>query len=293
MAATLFQFFLVPASIGTHHERGLSKQAADFHGTPQSSLPWGDILSSGIEVEDQGIFRVLSHNVNGLSKADGHADVRHFAQAIAEKSVALFGIQEPNRNFDSTEMLTSFHNIIRSVSTHHHGAVSSAKLQLPVDYQPGGTAVSVRNQWATRFLSKGSDKFGRWSWLTLAGRGTTKITFISGYRVCDGATESEITSRTFRAQQEWMYADSGIHNIDLRMQFVSDMIKLIKFFQAEGNNVVLMMDANEASGLNTGVNKLLLECELMDAHTLACTTLAPPATYHRGRSKIDYVLVSK
>ena len=145
----------------------------------------------------------------------------------------MFGIQEPNRNFESTEMLTSFHNVIRSVSTHHHGAVSSAKLHWPVEYQPGGTAVSVRNQWATRFLGKGSDNFGRWSWLTVAGRGTTKITFISGYRVCDGATESEITSRTVRAQQEWMYADCGTHNVDLRAQFVTDIVKVIKSFQNE------------------------------------------------------------
>ena len=50
-----------------------------------------------------------------------------------------------------------------------------------------------------------------------------------------------------------MYADCGIQNIDLCTQFVSDMVKLIKSFQAEGNDVVLMMDANEASGLNTGV----------------------------------------
>ena len=289
---TLFHFLSVP-TLGTHHERGLSKQAVDFQVTPQASIPWGDHLASGREVEDQGIFRVLSHNVNGLSKSDGHADVRNFAEAIAEKAVSVFGIQEPNRNFESTEMLTSFHGIIRSVSTHHHGTVSSAKLQLPGDYQPGGTAVSVRNQWATRFLGKGSDKFGRWSWLTLARRGTTKTSFISGYRVCDGANEAEITSRTFRAQQEWMYADSGIQNIDLRTQFVSDMVTLIKSFQAEGNDVVLMMDANEASRLNTGVDKLRMECELSDAHMLPRTTSPLPATYHRGRSKIDYVLVSK
>ena len=112
-------------------------------------------------------------------------------------------------------MLDSFHNVIRGISSHHHGVVSSAKLQLPTDYQPGGTAVSVRDKWASRFLTKGSDDLGRWSWITLTGRGTTKITFISGYRVCDGASESSITSRTVRSQQEWTYADRGLPQVDL------------------------------------------------------------------------------
>ena len=139
---------------------------------------------SGQEVTDSGIFRVLSHNVNGLSKANHQLDVLLFARAMKEKAVSVFGIQEPNRNFERTAMLDSFHNVIWSVSSHHHGAVSSANLQLSTDYQPGGTAVSMRDKWASRFLMKGSDEFGRWSWLTLTGRGTTKSPL---YRVIECA----------------------------------------------------------------------------------------------------------
>ena len=31
-----------------------------------ASIPWGDHVLSGKEVEEQNIFRVLLHNVNGL-----------------------------------------------------------------------------------------------------------------------------------------------------------------------------------------------------------------------------------
>jgi hypothetical protein len=147
--------------------------------------------------------------------------VLHFAHAIADKAVAVFGIQETNQNFERQHILTSFHRIISKVSTHHQGAVSSAKMQWPQDYQPGGTAVSIRNKWAARYLEKGSDDLGRWSWLTIAGQGTTKITFLTAYRVRDGAAEAPITARTVRGQQEWMYADRGYATINLRQQFVN------------------------------------------------------------------------
>ena len=286
---TLFEYGL--PTEGSQHERGLPKDSADFEVPAQVSLPWGDPVISGQQVDETGIFRIVSHNVNGLSPANDHADVVHMAKAMSEKSVSLFGIQEPNRNFERRSMVESFHRVIRGHSTHHHGAVSSAKLQWPQDYQPGGTAVSIRNQWATRFLEKGADTMGRWSWLTVAGRGTRKITFISAYRVCDGAKEASITSRTVRAQQEWMYADRGHSSIDLRHQFVADIIVVINDLQHKGHDVVVMMDANEASVSGSAVDRMCYSCNLADVHGLS-GKIDPPPTYHRGSAKIDFVLIS-
>jgi hypothetical protein len=100
---------------------------------------------------------------------------------MQDKSVGLFGLQETNRNFGNRSVSASFHETIKRASSHYRGSVSSAKLQWPTDYQPGGTAVAARNEWATRFLSQGSDNLGRWSWITLAGQNKLKITFLSGY----------------------------------------------------------------------------------------------------------------
>ena len=211
------------------HERADTTSSANTYvPTTQESFPWGDPCRTGQQVQDEDIFRVMGHNVNGLSPRDDQCEVRNFALALEDKSISLFGIQETNRNFERLHLSESFHRAIKGVSTHHHGVVSSAKIAWPNDYQPGGTAVSVRNKWATRFLKKGSDDFGRWSWLTLTGRGTTKITFISGYRVCDGAREAPITARTVRAQQEWMYADCGHASVSLREQFILGLIWLVK-----------------------------------------------------------------
>jgi hypothetical protein len=177
----------------------LTKVESDFVHSPEHSILWGDELSASTAKVTGELFRTYSHNPNGLSCNDDNLDVKQFVKAIHAKKVALVSLYEVNRNFERQDVLNSFHDHLRGVSTHHHGAVSSAKMSWLAKYQPGGTAVSVLNKWATRFLSKGSDRFGRWSWLTMTGQGTTRVTFISAYRVCDGAAESTITSGTVRA----------------------------------------------------------------------------------------------
>jgi hypothetical protein len=51
------------------------------------------------------------------------------------------------------------------------------------------------------------------------------------------------------------------------------------------------MDCNEASGFGTAVDRIIYECNLADAHALD-SKIDPPATYHRGLAKIDFVLIS-
>jgi exonuclease III len=286
---TLFEYGL--PTEGPKHEQGLPKERAEFANPILHNVPWGDPIVSADEVLVTGIFRLVLHNVNGLSLANNHVDVVHMANAMADKQVALFGIQETNRNFERQSMVNSFHRVIQSTCTHHHGVIALAKLQWPQNYQPGGTAILVRNKWATRFLKKGGDVYNQWSWLTLASRGTMKITCISAYRVCDGAQEASITSRTVRAQQEWMYADRGYSSVNLRDQFVRDIIATINDFQTVGHKVILMMVCNEASGFGTAVDRILYACNMADVHALDSKT-DPPATYHRGSEKIDFILIS-
>jgi exonuclease III len=258
----------------------------------ENSKLWGDVFFPGKDVENNDWFRVWSHNVNGLSARNNSTDLQDFANTMRDKGVSICGIQETNRNFEKKRLVQSFHVNLRSVSKHYRGAVSSAQIQWPSDYQPGGTAVFVRNKWATRFLAQGDDKLGRWSWITLTGKGTTKVVFVSVYRVCDGSSGSSITSRTVRAQQEWWYAERGNSKVNLREQCMANLQRMIVTFQKEGCDVVLMMDANKGSELGSGVDKLIQNCGLADAHADSGGLESPPATYQRGSKKIDFILVS-
>jgi hypothetical protein len=73
------------------------------------------------------------------------------------------------------------------------------------------------------------------------------------------------------------------------------MITLIHEFQEKGNSVVLLWDANEAASQESnesGVQRVLEECSLVDAHSLMHPTLTPPATHCNGSQQIDYIFIS-
>ena len=149
------------------------------------------------------------------------------------------------------------------------------------------------NKWATRFLSKGSDVYGRWSWITLVGSGMLKITFLSAYRVCDGASYSNPDSSTVRSQLEWMNASHGLGKVHLRQQFDSDLCAFITTLQQSGHDIVVMMDANEQDGIDSSCDRLCNRCQLIDAHSLSSDKSPPPATFSRGSAKIDFMLISQ
>ena len=85
---TLFEYGL--PTMGPNHERGLPKERAEFANPIQHSMPWGDNIVSGQQVTQNGIFRLVSHNVNGLLPANNHIDVIDMAKAMDEKEVAIF-----------------------------------------------------------------------------------------------------------------------------------------------------------------------------------------------------------
>ena len=125
------------------HEQGSSKEPSDFIPSPENSIHWGDVLAPGRDVERDDLFRVLCHNVNGLSSRPDSTDLQDFSDTMREKGVSVFRIQETNRNFEKKWLVKSFHDSLQSVSIPHHGTVALAKLQWPRDYQPGGTVVLV------------------------------------------------------------------------------------------------------------------------------------------------------
>jgi hypothetical protein len=90
-----------------------------------------------------------------------------------------------------------------------------------------------------------------------------------------------------------MYAAHQITNVNLREQFITDIIAQIRELQSAGNAIQLSFDANEASGPGSGVARIMCQCGLSDAHSLCTSDSSPmPATYQRGSKKIDFVLIS-
>jgi hypothetical protein len=74
--------------------------------------------------------------------------------------------------------------------------------------------------------------------------------------------------------------------------FIANMIKLIQDFQRAGHAIVLLFDANEAVGEEAlGIERILLTCRLLNAHSLRSHGPTPP-TFARGSKTIDHIFIS-
>jgi hypothetical protein len=64
---------------------------------------------------------------------------------------------------------------------------------------------------------------------------------------------------------------------------VTELLKFINSLKDDGQDIVLMMDANDTAGSGSLVDRLMVQGGLVDAHNLGANKgVTPPATYQNG-----------
>jgi endonuclease/exonuclease/phosphatase family metal-dependent hydrolase len=94
--------------------------------------------------------------------------------------------------------------------------------------------------------------------------------------------------------QEWhLLRLGGNLQPNPRKAFITDMTIEINKWKSEGAHIILGGDFNENMGdTMDGLAQLASTCKLTDAHGLFHDVADEPATYVRGRKRLDYVLAS-
>ena len=83
----------------------------------------------------------------------------------------------------------------------------------------GGTVTMASGRWIPRKVKSGADSKGRWSYITLKGKGTRKVTFITAYRVCQ---QKSIGTCTISKQQQNDFIESGEFGVNLRKRLITE-----------------------------------------------------------------------
>ncbi len=136
---------------------------------------WGHSLPS---IDPSATFRAY-----GLNLFHNNLPSFHDFNTCHAYGAGILCLPETNVNWNLPEQHAIFQSILRRTWRHTASIVSRSPEDFLSQYQPGGTATILCANWTPRLTDKGEDHIGlgRWSFVTLRGRGTKLITIVTAY----------------------------------------------------------------------------------------------------------------
>jgi hypothetical protein len=208
----------------------------------------------------------------------------------------LCAFTEPNLQWGGA-LLRHAKDLQKRFFNHGQFITSESHLQFPTSFKPGGTCIDINGKWATRVTDRGTDPTGqgRWSYLTISGRNSLDIMFLSVYRVCQTRGSKVGPRMTAYAQQWTLSRVAGKQDPNPRDDVITDLIQFVKAQTLRKPTAVgIFIDANKSLGDEPeGLQRLTKALGLTDIHANHLDNNQEPATYLRGTKRLDYALISQ
>ena len=235
-------------------------------------------------------FRLHQLNVNGLPFKDDNFLIDLYLQGITSLQSDIQMAQELNLNLTNPQVRKRFLQAMRRydrLATIKLGYVEKQEYDKS-EYRPGGVMTWTHGIHSGRVHARESDKYGRWSSLTMVRRNEQKIVFVSGYKVCRGTKldGTGIASQQYRAM---LRNRSTVKN--QRAQYDKDLKQMIGNKYQSQQEVCLAMDANTWS-TSEEMNTFLAETGMINVYDLLYKDKDHPRTYFRGKGCLDVFLIT-
>jgi hypothetical protein len=251
------------------------------HRLPHYALldSWGHSMPV---IDSSTVFRVVLQNQNGLSLTYDAISLRDELTTCSQYGPAIVHLPETNVNWNRPDQRMAFKSAVYRTWMNSVITVSRSPEDFLSNYQPGGTATIICNNWISRVTNKGEDHMGlgRWSYDTLRGIGSKKVTIITAYNA------SYITGDTtnYRQQQRTLSCLHCHHNQHVNAQprklFILDLQAWISHLMTENN----YPDGKLVT--------LIATCGLVDPLVRQHSSRPIPPSHDRGSDRIDFMLVS-
>ena len=247
-----------------------------------------------VKEEDDATF--LSVNLGSLAYWSRDSNKAERLKHVFEKyKVDTVGLQEVCVNWSQlpasktlAQMLRRTVENIRSVASHNKREgkeIGTGKVQR------GGTATVLREELTAYVKDSGTDpsNLGRWSWYLLEGEEGVRTRVVTAYAPCGSAASKK---ETYYKQQVRYITEKALHT-NPKAMFREDLLDQLRKWRADGDRVVLMMDANEDVIDGVMCRQFPKEDLLMREAVHAQTGEKGPHTYFKGKLAIDGIWVSE
>ena len=254
----------------------------------RQNTPWGHLLKQ----KDPAHIRLYSVNINGIALDKEGGKFGEFCQVMDETQSDIGCVQEHNLDTMQYQVRQQLSSTTQKRWQWQWLSTGSTPLTFASQYKPGGTLILSANSITSRVIDSGSDKWGRWTYQSFQGKNQIIVTVISAYQVVDSASglQGQITAS---AQQQVLLIETNDSLTQPRYAFRRDLRRSLQEFQDKGHDIILVGDFNEKLGDDVeGMSNIALECNLVDIMANSHPALPEPATYARGRTRLDYILTS-
>lgn len=258
-----------------------------------------NILPSGDEIVNRmpndNIFRVASNNIAGSKLGKYGLKVALDIKVTYDFGIDVMALQETKRPWNSPNRQAYE---VQAKSMWPMGATSvfsSAPWRYDEeDYQAGGTLLMTHSNTIGRIVERGSDQWGRFSWMTLRGGRDEGILVVSAYRTPHRKNDKPGPFTAFTTQYESL-RKLGVKDPDPRQRILDDLTRLIEEKRSTGFRPIIAMDANEDWVMNSHSNdreklkKFIERNQLSDPYFEKFKEV--PRTYTRGPWRLDYIFI--
>jgi len=270
------------------HTRHRCPQFHDRHNEP-------DIIELP---NSQQLTTILFQNLNGLCKygtnikeaiQDTYHMMRHHNISIMCMSEHHLATAQPEVAIQIQDSITKIHpqGICKAQFN------SSSSIPTQSNRLMGGTGIITQGPIINRLMnnSSGGDSMGRWSYQQFARKGTTPLIIISVYQVCQQPTNP--VGQTAWHQQRLQLDDLQRQQEHPRQAFLKDLDSFLTFHQAKNHAIIIGGDWNNTLYQpRSALLKLCTKFHLSDPWLTSHPESDDFATYQRGRTRIDSVLIS-
>ena len=248
---------------------------------------WGDSLTE----KEHTITRIYTLNVNGftLDRRGGQFDDN--CKMAKETQADIVCCQEHNLDVSQTQVRSILYDTVKQHWSRTRMTMGTSPIPFTSMFKPGGTMITALNSITGRIIGHTTDKWGRWVSQTYRGRDNIRITIISAYQVV--ANNSKVGTSTAASQQRSLLLQMNDACTDPRIAFKRDLRIYAQECMMEGHEILLVGDFNEPLGSEIdGMSKLAADLNLIDLMKYRHKQQSP-ATYSRGRSRLDYGLATQ
>jgi hypothetical protein len=203
------------------------------------------------EIDSSKIFRVLLQNPNGIRPHEKDQEFHYNLSRCSALGIGVLSVVETKLDWSSSAA-HSLQKWFKQSWQFSSISFSQAAERFTSYFQPGGSLTAIVDRWTPRVLCKGQDPhgLGRWSYVTLQGKSSTKITIVAAYRVSQ-KTASSAGPKTAYMQQYWAIQAEYLRlnkvgtTPEPNCQLILDLQSWITHLQQHNHSIILNIDNNE------------------------------------------------